>query len=152
METPRTHRYCAPRFYARRVSQLVVGVILLGFVGLFANRTHAAPPDGNRYQAYELKHKTAAEAETVLAEMLDDLDESVDIVADAKQNRILLNGPEKAHRITAKLLKKFDQPVADDKPAPEPVVKSYPCPKSKFNTVITKLRNRYADVNGVHRR
>ena len=150
MVIPRTYRHCAPFTTTQPVTRFAIGLILFAVAGWQSCPAFAEPPDVDRYRVYELKYKDVSEVETVLNEMLESFHGTVDIVADAKFNRILLNGPEKAQKIAAKVLKSIDQPPAEEKPvATESVVKSYPCPKSKFNKVAERLRERFADQEGV---
>src|SRR5262249_43735508 len=81
---------------------------------------------------------------------LDGADESVHIIADTKSNRLLINGSEKIQRVASKVLKQIDLPPSlENSTAKESTVKSYPCPKTKLNSVVEKLRERYSDMNGV---
>ena len=86
---------------------------------------HAAVADEPEiYRSYELKHQTASEAESVLAEMLESLSEPVLLVVDAKKNRLLLSGPAKAHQIASSVLATIDRPAPLATPAViEPVLK-----------------------------
>lgn len=145
VDNQRTHRQCASRLV-----RFAFGLLMLGTLNLTASRVHADPPDLDRYQVYELKYKDVSEAEPMVSEMLESFKGSVDIVTDVKFNRLLISGPDKAQKIAAKLLKSIDVPAKAEKNTPEDsVVKSYSCPKSKFNLVSSKLRERYADVAGV---
>ena len=76
---------------------------VLVLASLNGERSRAEAPDTDRYQAYDLKYKSAAEVETVLAEMLDGVGETTQIIADEKTNRILVSGSEKAQRVAAKV-------------------------------------------------
>lgn len=142
MEIVRTYRCCARRMFAF--------AFVLVLASLNGVRIHADEPDADRYQAYDLKYKSAGEAEALLAEMLDGVGETTHIIADEKSNRILVSGSEKAQRVAAKVLKQIDLPPSLEKStAKESTVKSYPCPKSKMNGVVEKLKDRYSEMNGV---
>ena len=81
--------------------------------------------------------------------MLEGFEETIDIVADAKTNRLLVSGPDKAHRIVAKVLRSIDVPTTTEKSVEsEPVVKSYACSKTNLNAIVTKLRERYSEQDG----
>ena len=145
MDNQRTHRQCASRLV-----QFAFGLMLLGTLNLTAGRVHADPPDLDRYQVYDLKYKDVSDAEPLVSEMLESFKGSIDIVTDVKFNRLLISGPDKAQKIAAKLLKSIDlPPKAEKNTAEESVVKSYSCPKGKFNSVSSRLRERYADMSGV---
>lgn len=144
MNTLRMRSFCA-----QRVLRLTLDVFLLVVAGQLTSSVRAEPPT-DRYQAYELKYKDVTEAEAVLAEMLEGVGETTHVVVDTKTNRLLVSGPDKAQRTAAKILKQIDLPPSLEKPtAKESIVKSYPCPKSKLNIVVDKLRERYAELNGV---
>lgn len=152
-------RLCTHRFGARRVLgssrahhafrwTVVLGVLTCC---LWTAASHGAErPDVQSYKSYVVKHKTIAEAEAVLAEMLAGYGEEVQIVADTKSNRLLLSGSAQVQRIATKVLSTFDQPPpVKEAEVTEATLKSYVCPKSRLDHLVTTLRQRYAENEGV---
>lgn len=153
MDTLSTRRFCAQ--WTKRpsclhqLSRLAIGFALLAALTLIPSFAGHAE-ELEKYTTYALKHKSVAEAEDVLAEMLEEFGESVRIVTDVKKNVLLLSGPQKAQRIAAKVISSIDLPSKEEKTeAAEPVLKSYDCPKSRLNSLVTSLRQRYASVKGI---
>lgn len=103
-----------------------------------------------KYQVYELQHKRAAEVEPLLVEMLEEFGDGAHLVVDAKSNRLLLRGPEKAQRITEKVLKSIDQPASahSSKPA-GPIVRSYAVPAEGLAASLARLRRQFGGTAGV---
>ena len=126
---------------------------VLGLLTFCLGMTHssfAESPNVQTYKSYVLKHKTPAEAEAVLVEMLEGYGEEIQIVSDARSNRLLLSGSDQVQRIAAKVLDTFDQPPAIKKvQVAESTLKSYVCPKSRLEGVVVSLRKSYADHKGV---
>lgn len=153
MDTLSTRRFCAQRTLRsacpQPLSRLAIGLVLLAGLVLFQPLS-ARAEELEKYSTYQLKHKSVAEAEEVLNEMLEEFGDSVRIVADVKKNRLLLSGPEKAQRIAVKVLSSLDLPVkVEAEETAEPVLKSYDCPKTRMNALVTTLRQRYSSVKGI---
>ncbi len=105
----------------------------------------AAQIDGPaEYHIYPLKHKTAAEVEKLLAERLAPFGATTHLVADPKTNRILLHAPDEAQRIARQLIESVDHPP-ESQAASRPIVKSYPCDRSRLKEVADRLRSRFSD-------
>ena len=152
LDTLRTHRICAQSALDLTVSLLAFRITwaLLVLAILMSISGRADAEDRQKYTTYELKHKSATEAEEVLSEMLENSSEPALIVADVKKNRLLISGSEAVQRMAAKVLSTIDRPLSvDTSAAVEPVLKAYPCPKSRLSGLVTKLRERYSDVKGI---
>lgn len=145
MDNLRSHRVCAQRAF-----RVFLGALLIGLTINASGQFQVQAADGDRYQSYEIKHKSVTEAGLVLEEMLEGFEDAIDIVADPKSNRLLVSGPEKAHRIITKVLRSIDVPAsAEAETTSEPVVKSYACSKANLNGIVAKLRERYSEQDGV---
>jgi len=122
------------------------------------------------YQAYPLRQKPAAEAEAALNEMLVRLGVSAHVVADARNNQLLVRGPELAQNIARQLVDSLDRGPATGGPAvaaqvpaaqgqalrapaptppatsssplavPQPVFKAYACPPGRSGDLANRLR------------
>jgi len=109
----------------------------------------AQPPAAAAYQVYALRHKSAADVEKVLSEMLAGMGDSTHIVADVKANQILLRGPEKAQQAARQLIQSMDRPPAGPAAEAKPLVKSYRCAEGRQAEVLARLRSAYAQRSDV---
>lgn len=153
LDTLRTHPVCARRKLDCLSSPMAfrwqIAFVFLA-AGMLFSRHAAVADEPEIYRSYELKHQTASEAESVLAEMLESLSEPVHLVVDAKKNRLLLSGPAKAHQIASSVLATIDRPAPLATPAViEPVLKSYSCPQAKIKNLVSSLRERYTEHKNV---
>jgi len=74
------------------------------------------------YEVYQLHHKSAADVEKVLADLLRDRAPQTHLVVDPRSNRLLLRGPDEAQQIARQLIDSLDRPMV---PAPgKPVAAS----------------------------
>ena len=153
LDTLRTHPVCARRKLDCLSSPMAFRwqiAFLFLTAGMLFSRHAAVADEPEIYRSYELKHQTASEAESVLAEMLESLSEPVHLVVDAKKNRLLLSGPAKAHQIASSVLATIDRPAPLATPAViEPVLKSYSCPQAKIKNLVSSLRERYTEHKNV---
>ncbi|NQT14385.1 MAG: hypothetical protein HQ582_16640 [Planctomycetes bacterium] len=108
----------------------------------------AQPGTPGEYQVYPLRHKSVAEVESLLSEMLADLEATTHVVADVRRNQILLQGPEKAQQIVRQLIDSVDRSPVPSVTA-KPVVKAYPCPAGRLAQTADRLRLEYADRPGI---
>ena len=99
-----------------------------------------APTD---YRAYPLKHKTAAEIEQMLRDVLPGLGTTTHLMADTKTNQVLLRGPEQVHQIARQLIDSADLPERSA-PAEQPVVQTYPCDASRLQATAERIRSAFA--------
>lgn len=116
--------------------------ILLGLC-LWATPASAQQGAAAEYQVYSLKHKSPADVEKVLADMLGGMGESTHVVADAKKNQILVRGPEKAQQVVRDLIASIDQPREGPAVEPKLVVKTYRCDSGRRAEVLARLRSDY---------
>ncbi len=76
------------------------------------------PPSGE-FKSYALRHKTAAEVGRMLSELLD---RNAEMIVDARGNRILVRGPEKAQQVARQLIAAVDQDPRSQPSAPAATV------------------------------
>ena len=61
------------------------------------------------FQVYALKHKAAGDVEKILAEMLPGVGTTTQVVADPRNNQILVRGSEEAQQIARQLIESIDR-------------------------------------------
>jgi len=105
-------------------------------------RAHVGGPA--EYHVYPLKHATVGQVEQMLAERLAEFAETTHLVADRKTNRILLSAPDEAQRIARQLIESVDQPPETRAPS-RPVVRAYPCDRSRLQEVADRLRRYFSN-------
>lgn len=112
--------------------------------------------DASQYQAYPLQHKSAADVEKVLGEMLAGMGDSTHVVVDARQNQILVRGPEKAQQIVRQMVQSVDRPAPRQAvarplrpPEEERFLRAYPCPADQQEETAARLRANYSNRNDV---
>ena len=93
----------------------------------------------SEYRVYQLQHKPVDDVQKMLADLLSEWGDQTQLVADARSNRILLSGPEKAHSIARELIESVDR-AAVSPSTTKPVVRTYPCPGGRLAEVAADLR------------
>jgi len=103
------------------------------------------------YQIYPLRHKSAAEVEKMLVELLDNLDDTTHLIADRQNNQILLRGPKNAQQIAQQLIKSVDRKSKSNTVPVEtkPVVQSYPIEPAGLQEAADSLRKRFQENRNV---
>jgi len=126
-----------------RVRYASVGaMVVLAFLG-WVN----ANPGGGQYQAYPLRYGKAVDVEAQLVELLRYTKPTPHIVADSRDNQILLRGSEAAHRIAKQFIDSVDQPPvakAAPKPAAQAIVKAYRCKREQLADITMRLKKVHA--------
>lgn len=126
-----------------RVARLVgVGAWIFLTFGIACAALAQAPAPSD-YRAYPLKHKTAAEIERMLRDVLPGLGSTAHLMSDAQTNQILLRGPEQAHRIARQLIDSSDRPEPAG-PVEQPVVQSYPCDASRLQSTADRIHSTFS--------
>jgi len=99
-----------------------------------------------QYQAYRLQHKSAADVENIVAQMLANTGTETHVVADPGANQILVRGPAKVQQIVRDLIATIDVPgeSADGEREAKATVKAYTCEASRQDEAVAKLRGLYA--------
>lgn len=128
------------RLFQHRLVWAGVSVVLAaGLWGAFARGQNVGKAE---YEVYRCQHKSAAEVERLLRDLLPD-DASVHLVVDSPSNTLLLRGGAEAQRIAVSLLQHVDRPsevpVAAQPPAPT-VVKAYACPPGQLDQYLAAVR------------
>jgi type II secretion system protein D len=109
------------------------------------------PPGGAtaEYQVYSLRHKSAADVEKLLTDMLAGMGSAVHVVADVKANQILVRGAENVQQSARQLIESIDAPPAGLAAEAKPTVKSYLCAEGRQSEVLSWLRSAYAQRSDV---
>jgi type II secretion system protein D len=106
----------------------------------------ASPNADGPFQAYPLQHASAESLRDSLIGLLQNRGD-VQVVADSRQNQLLVRGPADAQQLAAQLLKVLDKPPAADPvpiPTPAPAPPATP-PPSRFQTRHLALGNARTD-------
>ncbi len=93
-----------------------------------ASPTQAQPGD---YQVYPLRHAQANDVDEALVRMLEDFGTRAEVIADSRNNRILIRGNPQTVKMAGQLLETLDRPAAPP-PAPRPYLKSYRIPAEEL--------------------
>ena len=120
------------------------GLFLLGL----ATAAQAQTDPSGQYQVYPLQHKAVADVEKMLGEMLSSLGPTTQVVADVRNNQILVRGPQQAQQIARQLIESIDRPAAATAVA-APVLKAYPCPAAFQADAANRLRAQWAGRDDV---
>ena len=99
---------------------LAAGVLVAWNTAIAAAQQQSAPP----FQAYALRHAAASDVEAVLLKTIPSLESGVEIVADVRQNRILVRGSIRAQQLAAQMIRSLDVPSAPQE-APRPIVRGH---------------------------
>jgi type II secretion system protein D len=71
----------------------------------------------SEYEVYQLQHKSAAEMQRVLGELLGEQMPQSDLIADPNSNRLLVRGSAETQRVARQLIDSLDRPPADQSKA-----------------------------------
>ena len=109
----------------------------------------AQPQAAAQFRVYSLKYKSARDVEKLLVEMLADSDSETHIVADMRQNQLLVQGSESVQETARRLIESVDRPAVAPRKTSEPVVRTYSCPVRDIPSVAEKLRSLYGRRDGL---
>lgn len=102
---------------------MACGVLLVAL--LFGDgRQASAQNAGDSFQAYTLRHAQASDLEPQVTRLLAGLPTPAEVIADPRNNRLLVRGPAQAHDMVQQLLRSLDKPA--EGAAEEGVLKAYP--------------------------
>jgi type II secretion system protein D len=118
--------------------------VTLGIALLLAApaRLTAQQASAGSFQAYSLRHSQAADVEPQLARLLAGLPAPPEIMADPRNNRLLVRGSDEVQQLVRQMLATLDRPVAAEQPGP--MLKSYPCPATELAAIARQLQTVYA--------
>ena len=105
-------------------------------------------PAAAEYQLYSLQNKSASDVEKILRELLADADPPPHIVADPRENQILVRGSEETHRLVRELIDSVDGPQTAPQTPSNPVARLYFCPEANRNAIAEKLRWLFGQKDG----
>ncbi len=101
------------------------------------------------YQLYQCQHKSAAEVEQLLKDLLPN-DPTIHLVVDAKSNTLMLRGGSDAQQVARTLLDQVDRPAqAEMRVESTAIVKVYNCPAQQLDQWLGAIRALCADVPDV---
>jgi len=103
-------------------------------------------PDG--YQIYALQYAQAEQVEGVLRPLVP---VGTEIIADRKENRILVRGPAESQQMAQRVVASLDRirPGDTAKAASQPVLKVYPCPSGGAAATAARLQEEFGRIAGV---
>jgi len=105
----------------------------------------SADSGGGHYEAYTLRYKEAADVEAQLVDLLRHLTPKPHVVADPRDNQLLVRGSEAAHQIAKQFIQSVDRPpVAQTRPQSAPFVNGYHTAKDRLAETAARLHARYA--------
>lgn len=110
-----------------------------------ASPTQAQPGD---YQVYPLRHAQANDVDEALVRMLEDFGTRAEVIADSRNNRILIRGNPQTVKMAGQLLETLDRPAAPP-PAPRPYLKSYRIPAEELADATRWAQGEFASIQGV---
>ena len=104
------------------------------------------------YRPYVLRHATADSVAPKLREFLDGVSGQGEMLIDRQGNRILLKGPDEAHRMAGEYLKTVDSPPRSDS-GPNgdgrSVIRGYAVEPASLGQAVERLQKRFADKPSV---
>ena len=105
----------------------------------------SADSGGGHYEAYTLRYKKAADVEAQLVELLRHSTPKPHVVADPRDNQLLVRGSEAAHQIAKQFIQSVDRPpVAQTRPQSTPFVNGYHAARDRLAETAARLHARYA--------
>jgi type II secretion system protein D len=127
-----------------RARQTFCRVMMLVWAGLLAlpAGVNAQQASAGSFQAYTLSHSRAADVEPQLARLLAGLPMPPEIMADPRNNRLLVRGADDVQQLVRQMLATLDRPLTVEQSAP--TLKSYPCPAAELQVVARQLQTVYA--------
>lgn len=110
--------------------------------------------EGGSYDAFPLRHKTAADVEPLLTPLLSSLQPPPHVIVDSQGNQILVRGSEQARKIVRQFVDSVDRPSASvsgrttarttaPSQSATPVVRAYPVPRNQLAEVAARLEARF---------
>ena len=123
---------------------LVSAIALVG-----RGQAAAQPAPAGDYQPFPLQHAAAGDMERLLSATLPQLGETARVVADTRNNQVLVQGSPRAQQLARQLIESFDKP----KPAPQPaaaaseppVLRLYPMGAADQERAVARLRALFPD-------
>ncbi len=132
--------FVGPPVSLRRAAGLAV--VLWAAFGCIAVFGEDAVPSG--YRGYSLKHVDAAKIAPQLRSLLDGAAGQGEILIDRNANRILLKGPDEAHRLAGEFLGTLDTPAAaTQEKESATVVRGYAVEGARLDEQFQALQQRY---------
>ncbi len=125
----------------RRISYLRLAVLLL--TTTIATASTKARADDETFRPYPLQHKQVEDVEPILADMVQDIEPSSQIVLDSRNNQILVRTSTATHRIVRQFLDSLDQPSVEDAEPQPAVVRGYRVEAGRLNEVLRQLQTRF---------
>lgn len=110
-------------------------------------RLLAQSAEGNGFRAYPLAHVPATVVEPQLSKLLSGLSGPTEVVADAKNNRVLVRGTPEAHRLAEQLLLSLDRPMPA--PAAPAELRAYNVPAAALNETAARLHAEFGAAPNV---
>lgn len=140
----RKHVSSWPCIARRGILGLIACVWALGSVSIFAQT-----PRDRDYQTYTLRHTQAGEVEAALVRLLPD---GTEVVADQRNNRLLVRGSPQAQQIAHTTIESLDRPRAarsETAETSEPILRSYAPRSGDLTTTADWLRREFASIPNV---
>lgn len=94
------------------------------------------------YQAYPLRHQTAATVKPQLSALIEHLSPAPHVLLDEQGNQILLRGSPQAHELTRQFLQSIDRPPVEVAEA-QAVVRGYRIDPGELRSVAAGLESRF---------
>lgn len=102
------------------------------------------------FKALTLQHASPGQVESVLRSLVSP---GTEIIQDNTRRRLLVSGNEVDLQITASIVAALDKPQESSQPAAAkpstPVIKSYPVPRDRLQSLVTSLGTQYAGRSDV---
>jgi len=119
---------------------VVCTLVVVAFLGWVS-----ANSDSGQYEVYALRYKKASDIEAHLVEMLRNVTPTPHVVADQRDNQLLVRGTEAAQRIAKQFVESVDRPpVSQSQPQPAPIVKGYHTARDRLAETAARLQTRFA--------
>lgn len=130
--------------FARTLTRAALVAVLWAAASLASGQSGGP----GEYRTYTLRHKSAAEVERLLTEMLGDMGPATHVINDAPRNQLLIRGPDRAHEVARQLVESLDHPPPQG-PAEKPLLRTYPCDPLQLPAIAENVRTRYGNQPGV---
>ena len=139
----------------RKISRAIIAISLLGhWAGdlLPGGSCQVFAQEEMRFQVYRLDQLSPTEARRMLVELLGDLAESTQVIANQERSELLVSGPAPAQEIAQQLVKKLNTPDRNtkrktDRSALE--LKSYSCDLSSIDATAKLLKSSLSPSTGI---
>ncbi len=100
------------------------------------------------FHPYPLRHVHAADVQGRIQRLLSGVPGGAEVVADPSQNRLLVQGPPRAHALTAQVLQTLDRPMSESKPAAS-IVRTYQVNRGDLEQIVEALEAQFPAATGV---